>query len=49
VVTCLGWLPKPLGGVAEQSETGEEAVDSLTAGQREFPGGREEEEVVDIR
>jgi hypothetical protein len=35
--------------VAEQSETGKEAVDSLTEGHRELPGGREKEEVVDIR
>jgi hypothetical protein len=35
--------------VTELSETGEEAVDSLTEGQRELPGRREEEEVVDAR
>jgi putative hemolysin len=35
--------------VAEQSETGEEAVDSLTEGLCELPGGREEEEVVYVR
>jgi hypothetical protein len=30
VVSHLCWLPKTLGIVAKQSETGEEAVDSLT-------------------
>jgi hypothetical protein len=35
--------------VAEQSEIGNEAVDSMAEGQREFPGGRKEEEVVDGR
>jgi hypothetical protein len=39
----------PVGGVAEHSETGEEAIDSLTEGHREFLGGREKEEVVDVR
>jgi hypothetical protein len=35
--------------VAEKAETGEEAVDTLPESQRECPGGREEEEVVDVR
>jgi hypothetical protein len=35
--------------VAEKPETSEEAVDMLTESQREFPGGREEEEVVYVR
>jgi hypothetical protein len=34
---------------AEQSEIGKEEVDLLTESHREFPGGREEEEVVDVR
>jgi hypothetical protein len=34
--------------VAEKAETSEEAVDALTESQREFRGGCEEEEVVDI-
>jgi hypothetical protein len=40
VASRLCWLPKALGIVAEQSETGEEAVDSLTEGHRELPGRR---------
>jgi hypothetical protein len=35
--------------VAEQSESGEEVVDSLTQCQRELSCHNEEEEVVDIR
>jgi hypothetical protein len=35
--------------VAEQSETGKEAVDSLTEDHRELPGCREKEEVDDVR
>jgi hypothetical protein len=50
---CSVWVgsqkPLDLGKVAEQSETGEEAVDSLTEGPRELPRRREEEEVVDVR
>jgi hypothetical protein len=45
----LCWLLEALGKVAEQSETVEEGVDSLTEGHRELPGRREEEEVVDVR
>jgi hypothetical protein len=35
--------------VAKHAETGKEEVDSLTESHRELPGGREEEEVVDVR
>jgi hypothetical protein len=35
--------------VAEKAETGEEAVDALMDSQSERPGGREYEEVVDVR
>jgi hypothetical protein len=42
-------FPKALGGVEELAEIGEEAVDTLTESQRELSGGREEEEVVDVK
>jgi hypothetical protein len=35
--------------VAEQSDTGEEVVDALTEGKREFAGSFEAEEVVDVK
>jgi hypothetical protein len=38
-----------LRGVAEKAETGEEAVDALTDSQSDRRGGREYEEVVDVR
>jgi hypothetical protein len=49
VVAVLCRVSKTLAGVAEKAETGEEVVDTLTESQRECPGGREEEEVVDVR
>jgi hypothetical protein len=49
VVAGLGRFLETLGVVAEQSEVGKEEVESLTESQREFPGGCEEEEVVDLR
>jgi hypothetical protein len=42
-------FPETLAGVAEKAETGEEADDTVTESQHELPGGREEEEIVDIR
>jgi hypothetical protein len=49
VVAVLCRFPETLGGVAEQVETCKDEVDSLTESQPEFSGGREEEEVVDVR
>jgi hypothetical protein len=49
VVSRMGWHSDTIGRVAEQSETCEEAVDSLTEGHSELPSRREAEEVVDVR
>jgi hypothetical protein len=49
VVAVLRRLPKTLGGVAEEAETGEEAVDALTECQSERLSGGEAEEVVHVR
>jgi hypothetical protein len=42
-------VPIILGGMAEKAEIGEEAVGTPRESHRECPGGREEEDVVDVR
>jgi hypothetical protein len=49
MVAVLCRFPETLVGVAEKTETGEDAVDALTESESECMGGREHEEVVDVR
>jgi hypothetical protein len=47
VVSLLGWFPEILDSLTEQSDPGEEVVDSMAQCQRKLPCRSEEAEVVD--